>query len=234
MKKIFSIRIMFTVLVLMLFMGLLSGCQKMNFIPGASYGYFIWEEGEKIYISWSIDRKDASFTGSIKTDGSIDNMNLIAWEEEDGTKLTGNTLSYTANLGVDDYTDGLVLEMSEYEYIEFDLRINDGYDLSRVHVGAFLKNPENSPFRIGSRYFDEVKSIPWYEKNPFSVFFYKLFANKYFTFLFLFIIGVVVVEILRVTVFSGKRLKKLYTGISYIILMCLGVVLYFTLRYFVL
>jgi hypothetical protein len=234
MNKVFAARIIFILLVILLFTGLLSGCQRVNFIPGASYGYYIWEEEGRVYISWSIDRKDATFSGSVKTDGNIDDLQLIAWEQEDDAGLIGNTISYTSTLGREDYTDGMVLEVSGYEYIELDLRINDGYDLSRVNVGAFLNNPEESPFRIDPDYFDMVRSIPWYEKKPFSGFFFKLFANKYFTFLFLFVIGVVVIEILRITAFSGEKLKKLYTGLSYIALVCLEVVLYFILRYFVL
>ena len=126
--------------------------------------------------------------------------------------------------------DGIIIEVTGYEYIEFDLRINDGYDLSRVHLGAFLNNPGESPFRIGPEYFEGVSDIPWYERHPFSGFFYKLFANKYFTFLFLFIIGVVVIEIIRITAFSERKLKRLYTGISYIVLIALEIAVYFILR----
>ena len=72
--------------------------------------------------------------------------------------------------------------------------INGVYDLSRVHAGAFLNNPSTSPFIIEKGYFNDIGSIPWYEKHPFSGFFYKLFANKYFTFIYLFIIGIVIIE----------------------------------------
>ena len=222
------------IFILISFILVFAGCQKLNFIPGASYGYYIWEEDGSIHISWSIDRKDASFTGSIRTDGDIIGIELIDWEENDDTATGRNAISYTSTLGFEDYTDGIIIEIQEYEYIEFDLRIDDSYDLSRVHIGAFLNNPESSPFRIGPDYFNEIRSIPWYERHPFSSFFYKLFSNKYFTFLFLFIVGGVVIEIIRLTVFSEKKRRKLYTGISYIILLCLEIVIYFILRSLVL
>ena len=234
MKNNAFLKILLIIFVLLSVILLSAGCQKVIFIPGASYGYYIWEEDGSVHISWSIDRKDALFTGSIKTDGDIREIELISWEENDDSETGMNTVTYTSTLGAEDYTDGIIIEVPEYEYIEFDLRINDSYDLSRVHIGAFLNNPENSPFRIGPDYFDEVKSIPWYERHPFSGFFFKLFSNKYFTFLFLFVIGVVVIEIIRVTVFSGKKRRKLYTGISYIILICLEIVIYFILRSLVL
>jgi hypothetical protein len=213
---------------------ILSGCQRLSFIPGASYGYYIWEDDGKIHISWSIDRKDAAFSGSISTDGEIGDVELVAWEDNDISEITGDTLSYTSTLDTEDYTDGIIVEITGYTYIELDPRINNGYDLSRVHLGTFLNNPEDSPFRIGPEYFDNIRDIPWYEKKPFSGFFEKLFNNIYFTFAFLFIIGVVVIEIIRITLFSRKRLRKLYIGISYIILICLEAAAYFLLRLFVL
>jgi uncharacterized membrane protein len=234
MKKNAFLKLLLIIFVLLLTISVFSGCRKVSFIPGASFGYYIWEENGIIHISWSIDRKDASFSGSIRTDGEIGDIELIAWEESDGYEAGVNTISYTSTLGVEDYTDGIIIEITGHDYIEFDLRIDDGYDLSRVHVGAFLNNPESSPFRIGPDYFDEVRSIPWYEKHPFSGFFNKLFANRYFTFLFLFVIGAVVIEIIRITVFSGKKSRKLYTGISYIVLICLEIVIYFILRSLVL
>lgn len=234
MRKNAILRIILVVLILPLLAVIFSGCQRVSFIPGASYGYYIWEDEGKIHVSWSIDRKDASFSGSIRTDGKIESIEFIAWEEGDNSEAGENEVSYTSNLGIEDYTDGIIIEVPEYEYVEFDLRINDGYDLSRIHIGAFLSNPETSPFRIESEYFNELKKIPWYERHPFSGFFYKLFNNKYFTFLFLFIIGVVVIEIVRVTAFSGRKLRRLYTGISYIILIGLEIAIYFVLRYFVL
>jgi hypothetical protein len=210
------------------------GCQGVSFIPGASYGYYIWEDDGKIHISWSIDRKDAAFSGSISTDGEISDVELVAWEESDISEVAGGTLTYTSTLDTEDYMDGIIIEITGYSYIEIDPRINDGYDLSRVHLGTFLNNPEDSPFRIGPEYFDNIRDIPWYEKNPFSGFFSKLYNNIYFTFAFLFIIGAVVIEIIRITLFARKRLRKLYTGISYIILICLEAAAYFLLRLFVL
>jgi len=226
-------KILLIIISLMLLTGVLSGCSGLSFIPGASYGYYIWEDGGRINISWSIDRKDATFSGSLITDGDIVDIRTVAWEEGDVYTPAQDGFSFTSTLGVEDYMDGLVLEVREYGYIEFDLKINEGYDLSRVHVGAFLNNPENSPFRIGPHYFDDIRDVPWYEKHPFSGFFYKLYANKYFTFLFLLIIGAVIIELLRITAFSGKRYKKLYTGISYLVLLCLVAVIYFVLRYFI-
>ena len=91
----------------------------------------------------------------------------------------------------------------------------------------------DSPFIIEKGDFDDIGSIPWYEKHPLSGFFYKLFANKYFTFVYLFIIGIVVIEIIRITAFSSRKRKGLYTGISYIALMAIEILIYFVLRFFV-
>jgi hypothetical protein len=234
MKKYTAPVIILLVMLLAIAGVILSGCQKVSFIPGASYGYYIWEDGGRIHISWSIDRKDSSFSGSISTDGDIDDVELIDWEEGDISKVGENILTYASTLGIDDYMDGIILEITGYTYIELDPRINDGYDLSRVHIGAFLNNPQDGPFRIGPQYFEEVRDMPWYERHPFSGFFEKLYANRFFTFAFLFIIGVVIIEIIRITAFSGRKYKLLYTGILYIVLVCLEAAVYLLLRYFVL
>lgn len=231
-KNIYRILIIFIILLTMI--AVVSACQKVYFMPGASYGYYVWEEEGKIHISWSIDRKDSTFSGSIETDGRIENLETVAWEEADTINAGDNKILYSATLDANDYTDGMIIEIVDHEYIELDLMINDGYDLSRIHLGAFLENPESSPFRIEKDYFDNVSRMPWYEKHPFSGFFYKLFSNKYFTFLYIFILGAVVIEILRITYISTKKRKYLYTGVLYIILICLEIAVYFILRFFVL
>ncbi len=227
-------KILVALLIFSIIMAFASGCQKVYFMPGASFGYYIWEEDGKIHISWSVDRKDTTFSGSIETDGRIEGIELVDWEEEDLADVGEGKILYTSTLDSEDYTDGMIIEIVDYEYIELDLMINGIYELPRVHLGAFLENPETSPFRIEKDYFDNVSRIPWYERHPFSGFFYKLFSNKYFTFPYIFILGVIIIEIIRITYISTKKRKHLYTGISYIVLICLEIVIYFVLRFFVL
>jgi len=231
-KNIYKILII--LIILLAIIAGASACQKLYFMPGASYGYYIWEEDGKIHISWSVDRKDSTFSGSIETDGRIKSFETVAWEEADIVNAGENKISYSSTLDANDYTDGMIIEIVDHEYIELDLMINDGYDLSRIHLGAFLENPGDSPFHIEKDYFDNVSSIPWYGRHPFSGLFHKLFSNKYFTFLYIFILGVVVIEIIRINYISTKKHRYLYTGALYIILICLEIVIYFILRFFVL
>ncbi|MCJ7471826.1 MAG: hypothetical protein MUP02_03335, partial [Actinobacteria bacterium] len=170
---------------------------------------------------------------TIAVDGELAGYELVDWEDSDNADINDGTISFTANLSREDYSDGIILQVTDYEQLEIDLMINGGYDLSRVHAGAFLNSPSDSPFIIEKGYFDDIGSIPWYEKHPFSGFFYKLFSNKYFSFIYLFIIGVVIIEIIRITAFSSKKRKGLYAGISYIALIAIEVLMYFVLRFFV-
>ena len=231
-SKIFKIVIVFFAALILT--GVLSGCQRILFIPGASYGYYIWEEESRIHISWSVDRKDTSFSGYITVDGELDGYELTDWEDADRADIDESTVSFTSTLGTEDYSDGIILEVGDYDRLELDLMINGGYDLSRVHVGAFLENPGNSPFIIEKGYFEDIRKVPWYERHPFSGFFYKLFSNKYFTFTYLFILGIVVIEIIRITALSLRKRKGLYTIISYIVLIAIEILIYFVLRFFVL
>jgi hypothetical protein len=229
--NIFKIIIILVVTVVLV--GAVSGCQKVFFIPGASYGYYLWEDENGINVFWSVDRKDTSFSGTIAVDGELTGYELVDWEDADIADTSDGKVSFEANLSREDYSDGIILQITDYERIELDLLINGGYDLSRVNAGAFLNNPSDSPFIIEKGYFDDIGSMPWYEKHPFSGFFYKLFANKYFTFIYLFIIGIVIIEIIRITAFSSRKRKGLYTGISYIALIAIEILIYFVLRFFV-
>ena len=230
-------RYLYILIIIFLLLAIMAGaaaCQKVYFMPGASYGYYIWEEDEKVHIFWSIDRKDSTFSGSIATDGIIKNFESADWEETDSAEVMDNKISYSSTLSAQDYSDGMIIEIEGHEYIELDLKINDGYDLSRVHLGAFLENPTDSPFRIEKDHFNNVSRMPWYERHPFSGLFQKLFYNKYFTFLFLFIFGAIIIEILRINIFLKKKRRYLYIGTAYIILICLEIAIYFILRFFVL
>ena len=199
-----------------LILPLLAGCRGIFYISGASYGYYIWEEDSNIFVEWSADRKDSKFDGRILTDGKITGYKLKEWEEENDVINVGeDKINFLATLDSQDYSDGFSFTLQDHTYLEFDLKMNDGYDLSRTNIGGFLENPEDNVFRIEKGYFDQLKEKPWYNKHPFSEFFNKLFSNKYFTFIYLFILGIIIIEILRITVLTKRRKKIIGLAISY-------------------
>ncbi len=217
---------------LILILMLLTGCTGIFYIPGASYGYYIWEEDSSIFVEWSADRKDTEFDGVISTDGEIVTYKLKDWEEGNDIIETGeDKIEFSATLSSSDYSDGFSFTVQDYTYLEFDLKINNGYELSRINLGGFLENPEDDVFRIGKDYFSQLKMKPWYRKHPFSEFFYKLSANKYFTFLYLFILGIIIIEILRVTVIARRKRKIMWVMVSYTALVIIEVCIYFILKF---
>jgi hypothetical protein len=231
-KEIFKIKIIILGLITVLILLLLSGCTGISYIPGASYGYYIWEEDGSIFIEWSSDKSDAEFDGVISTDGKITKYMLEELEEEDAIEVSEDGIEFSATLSSADYSDGFSFTLQNYTYLEFDLKINDAYELSRINLGGFLENPESDVFRIGKDYFKQLEMKPWYQKHPFSEFFYKLFSNKYFTFLYLFILGVIIIEILRVTVIARRKRKVIWLGTSYVALIMIEVLIYFVLKIF--
>ncbi|MFZ3387115.1 MAG: hypothetical protein WA120_08065 [Candidatus Hydromicrobium sp.] len=235
MKRIsLTAKIIILVFLAALILPLLAGCRGIFYISGASYGYYIWEEDSNIFVEWSADRKDSKFDGGISTDGKITGYKLKEWEEEnDVIKVGEDKIEFSATLDSKDYLDGFSFTVQDHTYLEFDLKINDGYDLSRINVGGFLENPESNIFRIGEDYFDQLKMKHWYQKHPFSEFFSKLFSNKYFTFTYLFILGIIVIEILRVTVLTRRRRKIVWVAISYAVLILIEVCIYFILRFLI-
>ena len=233
-------RISFTVKTIILFflvaliLPLFSGCSGIFYIPGASYGYYIWEEDSSIYVEWSIAQKDSKFDGRISTDGKITEYKLNEWEEEsDVIKVGENKIEFSATLSSKDYSDGFSFTPRDYTYLEFDLKMDGGYDLGRINVGGFLENPEESVFKVEKGYFDQLREKPWYRKQPFSEFFSKLFSNKYFTFTYLFILGIIVIEISRVTVLTRRRRKIIWLAVSYIMLILVEICIYFILKFLV-
>jgi len=235
MKRIsFAVKTIILVFLAALILLLLSGCREIFYIPGASYGYYIWEEGSNICVEWSADRKDSKFDGRILTDGKITEYKLKQWEEEnDVIKVGEDKIEFSATLSSEDYSDGFSFTPQDYTYLEFDLKMNDGYDLSRTNVGGFLENPEDNVFRIEKGYFDQIYKKSWYKKHPFSEFFSKLFSNKYFTFIYLFILGIIIIEILRVTVLAKRRRKIIWLVISYTSLILVEICIYFVLKFLV-
>lgn len=234
-KETFKIKIIILCIATVLILLLLTGCTGISYIPGASYGYYIWEEDGSIIVEWSVDLKDTKFNGVISTDGEIAKYNLLGLEEENDIIDVGkDKIEFSATLNENDYSDGFSFTPVDYTYLEFDLKINDGYDISRINVGGFLENPEDNVFRIGKDYFSKLEMKPWYKKHPFSEFFYKLYSNKYFTILYLFILGVIIIEILRVTVIARKNRKIIWIAVSYSALVVIEICIYFIIRFLVL
>src|SRR4030065_2310824 len=227
-------KIIICVVFIVLIMIAVGGCRGIFYIPGASYGYYVWEEGSRIFVEWSVDKKDAKFNGSISTDGKIKDHELTGWEEEnDVIKVEEDRIVFSTTLNENDDADGFNFNIEDHTDLEFDLKINDGYDLNRVNVGGFLENPENNVFKIDKEYFSQLGMKHWYQKHPFSEFFYKLFSNKYFTFLYIFILGIVTIEILRVTVISRKKRKIIWLSASYAVLIAVEILIYFILKFLV-
>ena len=210
------------VLVAVLFSGLLSSCSKPLVIPGASMGYFIWkDDSSNIHIVWSSDRKERNFSGVIKTDGDFTAVTKEGIEDDDKIIHSAKEISFDASLDPEDYSDGLSISVSKNSFIDFNLKLDDKYDFSRIHIGKYLNNPSSEEFRIDNLYFENLRMVPWYNNHPFIEFFNKLYANKYLTFIYIYLLGAILIGLLRITKLSGLRKKVLINGLLYFILFIL-------------
>jgi hypothetical protein len=231
--KLLFLGLLITVVLLSFF-----GCTKIVFIPGVSNGYYIWKDKlEKIHIAWSMERNKAIFNGWIATDGKIIDYDKIGFSEDDTISLNseGNKLEFNAPITENELSQEIIIEVKNYSYLEFELKINDGYDLERTHVGEYLANPKSPVFRISRDYFDELRKIPFYRKPPYSGLFYKLSTDIAFTMIFIFILGVIAIEIIRITVIRRNRKYNWYLILCYgvLILIDFGIYLFLTRLYFV-
>jgi hypothetical protein len=230
-KKILAL-VVPAVLVFML-LACLCGCTSSFYIDGSSYGYFIWEDSSSnIHIAWSADKKDTTFKGKISTDGEFVSYSAEDFEENDrvGINSEKNEIIFDASLSAKDYSDKIIILADNYSYIEFDLKMNDGYDTSRVNVGQFLNNPDEEVFRTTPGYFESLKDIPFYKKHPVSGFVSKFSGDIGFTLFYVFIIGVVIIEIIRITAIRKNRKYNRYLILCYGVLIVIEAALYFLLK----
>ncbi len=233
-KRIYINRLKILLIALIVFSFLIigTGCKGIFFIPGASHGYYIWEdEDDDIHIAWSIDRKDSRFSGEVQTDGKIIGYEVFEWEESDSILVINDSrIEFDATLDRYDYSDEFVFTPADYSYLEFNLKINDGYDLSRINLGEFINSPGDGIFRVSKGYFEDLEREPWYKKHPWSGLFYKLSADIKFSLIYVFILGVVIIEILRISAFYNKKRKPLAILVSYAILISVDVEIYYFLK----
>jgi hypothetical protein len=234
-NKSFKRMLALAVLAVLVFMLLvcLCSCTGSFYIAGASYGYFIWEDSSSnIHIVWSADKKDTAFKGKISTDGEFVSYITEDFEESDrfGINSEKNEINFDAGLSAKDYSDKIIISASNYTYIELDLKMNDGYDISRVNVGQFLNNPDGEVFRITPGYFESLKSIPFYKKHPVSGFISKFAKDISFTLFYVFIIGVIIIEIIRITAIRKNKKYNRYLIICYGVLIIIEIVLFIALR----
>jgi len=233
-----AVRLTIIILLIFSFLAAGTGCRGISFIPGASYGYYVWEdESGRIHIAWSIDRRQSKFSGQVATDGKIEKYDTAGWEDSDSAVINDedSRLEFNAALDENDYSDEIVISVSDYSYLDFELKINDGYDLSRINLGEFINSPGEGIFRISKGYFGDLEREPWYKKHPWSGLFYKLSADIKFSLIYVFILGAVVIEILRITVVRRSRMSRLYLILAYAILIIIdfGVYLFLTRLNFV-
>ena len=227
------VKLVLMILAVVLALAASSGCRSLFYIPGASYGYYIWEEGDSIHVEWSIDRKDSKFSGRVSTDGRIVDYSLEDWEESDEvTTRKENDIEFEASLSRHDFSDAIILTFEDHTYINFNLKINDGHDLTKINIGAPLENPVEPGFRIQKDYFKELARRPWYKMHPFSEFFYKLYMNKLFTFIYIFILGTVLIGIFRITAFKNKKIY-IFLPAAYLVLAVIEISIYYLLRFMV-
>ena len=211
----------------------LVSCSGVAFVPGASFGYFIWEDKDSnIHIAWSVDRKDTNFEGRIITDGAIGAYELVGFEDSDKFEISQakDSMGFDANLSEDDFSDELIFKAEGYSYIEFELKINDAYDLSRTNLGAFLNSPDQGVFRIDKGYFDKISDMPIYTKHPLSGFLYKLAKDIRFTVFYLFVFGAIAIEIIRITALRKNKKYNWYLFLCYGVLILLIFIVYILLK----
>jgi len=230
---------------LLIVISTLTNCGRPFYVPGASQGYFIWQTEDKEYhIRWSNDWDPRApednlrkFSGSITTDGTIDIRNPYQLELEEGSERIENSdtvkakpskLEFIAFTTNHDFEDGIDFFIDNGTYLEFDLKNNDIYDLGRISLSSFANSPDEEIFIISEDELLYEAKKPFYLKHPFSTFFFKFSYDKIFANIYLLIMGIILVELIRISVLSkSKNYKKLIYisyGLLFLILIVINII----------
>ena len=67
--------------------------------------------------------------------------------------------------------------------------------------------------------------MPFYKKHPYSGLFYKLSKDMFFTISFVFILGVIIIEIIRITAIRKKILARANKKYNYYLFLCYGILI---------
>ena len=221
-----------------------TSCNRPFYVSGASQGYFIWQtEDGKYNIRWSNDwdrnapnDNRRKFSGSIATDGIITIRNLYQWEDSleeienaDSIEVESSRLEFIAYTTNHDFEDGIDFSIDKGSYLEFDLKNNDIYDLGRISLGSFANSPTDSIFRLKRNELLYEAKKPFYCKHPFSTFLYKLSYDRLFTNLYFFVMGVIIVEIIRISFLvksrNYRKLSYISYGLLFLILIIVNIIL---------
>lgn len=185
----------------------LLGCARPLYVPGASQGYFLWQTSEVSYhIRWSKKEGDHVFTGRISTDGQFGQHQLVDWEPDDALQAKGSEITFSGVLKEDDDDqDGFDFTLSSGTYLEFDLKIDNEYYPTSVYLAELPNTATSKIFRIEKNYLLDHARLPFYKKHPFNVFLQKLAADRIFTTLYLLLLGVLFLELTRITLLSRRK-----------------------------
>lgn len=121
-----------------------------QFDPGDSSGYFIWHDSRGWnLITTAEGRREHHFSGTIRTDGEIQNVKAMRLERGDRLRPDYRKDSIQFSFRSNEQEDGIHFNISGERYVQFELYI-DGrrVDPRFIFVGRQGWRPSQSPFRI--------------------------------------------------------------------------------------
>ncbi len=203
-------KLFFIAIVLFLFVIIISGCSRPVLIPGTQDRIMIWQEDEnlfKVYFSTKIaavrSYEGHVITGNISTDGSIESKGYKL-NETDYIKNDDNKIDLEIALDNNNYYKGIDLNITEYTYVEFDIKMDDYYRKDITSLGTNINYPEENIIRVNDTYLLNLSNAPFYRKRPVSSLIDKLISDRVFASIYFFIILALIAGII---VFSIKIRK---------------------------
>lgn len=123
--------------------------RPVQFHPGDSSGYFIWNDERGWHVITTSDRRVRQFSGAIRTDGQIQQVKAIGLERNDRLKPDYRRDKIEFNFKSDGREDGIVFNIIGERFLRFDLFV-DGkrIDPRYVFIGRQGWRPSQSPFQI--------------------------------------------------------------------------------------
>lgn len=120
-----------------------------NFRVGATRGYAIWQDSRGVHLVVTTKGQPHTFTGTIKTDGKIRNIDGDYLEKNDKIKISHDRERLNFKLFTAGTTDKIDFEVQNGHRLKFDLYI-DGQpiDEKEIYIGNEGIHPGDNTFTL--------------------------------------------------------------------------------------
>jgi len=193
---------------------LLSGCAKPFIVPGAQNKILIWQEDTGLYRVYFSAKNSAArasqghvAAGMLSSDGVFE-VKGFNTDKKDSIIAGEGIIDFQIQLDTENYYKGLDIKVSDYSFVEFDIKYDGNYRRDLLSLGNNLNYPEQDVFRVDKDYLLEMQEVPFYQKRPVSSLVSGLSDDRVFLFFYLLLMLGLIAGIIVFSILIDRSKKK--------------------------